>query len=99
MINWASARLRRQELVFNDVKVPKANLLGKEGQGFKIAMATLDGGRIGIGAQALGIAQALMKVLLTTRKNVSSSVSLSASIRVSPLNWPIWQRNFVLPAT
>lgn len=45
------------ELVFNDVKVPKANLLGKEGQGFKIAMATLDGGRIGIGAQALGIAQ------------------------------------------
>jgi alkylation response protein AidB-like acyl-CoA dehydrogenase/rubredoxin len=45
------------ELIFNDVKVPKENLLGKEGQGFKIAMATLDGGRIGIGAQALGIAQ------------------------------------------
>lgn len=45
------------ELLFNDVKVPKENLLGKEGQGFKIAMATLDGGRIGIAAQALGIAQ------------------------------------------
>ena len=45
------------ELIFNDVKVPKENLLGKEGQGFKIAMATLDGGRIGIAAQALGIAQ------------------------------------------
>ena len=45
------------ELIFNDVKVPKANLLGKEGDGFKIAMATLDGGRIGIAAQALGIAQ------------------------------------------
>lgn len=45
------------ELVFNDVKVPKENLLGNEGQGFKIAMATLDGGRIGIAAQALGIAQ------------------------------------------
>lgn len=45
------------ELVFNNVKVPKENLLGKEGQGFKIAMATLDGGRIGIAAQALGIAQ------------------------------------------
>ena len=44
------------ELIFNDVKVPKENLLGKEGQGFKIAMATLDGGRIGIAAQALGIA-------------------------------------------
>ena len=45
------------QLLFNDVKVPKENLLGKEGQGFKIAMATLDGGRIGIAAQALGIAQ------------------------------------------
>ncbi len=45
------------ELIFNDVQVPKENLLGKEGQGFKIAMATLDGGRIGIAAQALGIAQ------------------------------------------
>lgn len=45
------------ELIFNNVKVPKENLLGKEGQGFKIAMATLDGGRIGIASQALGIAQ------------------------------------------
>ncbi|MEF9940248.1 MAG: acyl-CoA dehydrogenase family protein [Clostridium sp.] len=45
------------ELLFNDVKVPKENLLGEEGQGFKIAMGTLDGGRIGIAAQALGIAQ------------------------------------------
>lgn len=45
------------ELIFNDVKVPKENLLGKEGQGFKIAMSTLDGGRIGIASQALGIAQ------------------------------------------
>ncbi|MEG2732119.1 MAG: acyl-CoA dehydrogenase family protein [Clostridium sp.] len=45
------------ELLFNDVKVPKENLLGEEGQGFKIAMNTLDGGRIGIAAQALGIAQ------------------------------------------
>lgn len=45
------------ELVFNNVKVPKENLLGNEGDGFKIAMSTLDGGRIGIAAQALGIAQ------------------------------------------
>ncbi len=45
------------ELVFNNVKVPKENLLGQEGQGFRIAMQTLDGGRIGIASQALGIAQ------------------------------------------
>lgn len=45
------------ELIFNDVKVPKENLLGQEGQGFRIAMSTLDGGRVGVAAQALGIAQ------------------------------------------
>lgn len=45
------------ELIFKDVLVPEENLLGQEGKGFKIAMNTLDGGRIGIAAQALGIAQ------------------------------------------
>ena len=45
------------ELVFDDCEVPAENLLGKEGEGFKIAMQLLDGGRIGVGAQALGIAQ------------------------------------------
>ncbi len=45
------------ELIFDNVKVPKENLLGKPGYGFKIAMKTLDGGRIGIAAQAVGIAE------------------------------------------
>lgn len=45
------------ELVFRDVRVPKENLLGNEGDGFKIAMHTLDGGRISVGAQSLGIGQ------------------------------------------
>ena len=45
------------ELIFEDVKVPKENLLGQVGKGFKVAMMTLDGGRIGVAAQALGIAQ------------------------------------------
>ena len=45
-------------LIFENVRIPKANLLGKEGEGFKIAMQTLDGGRIGVAGQALGIASA-----------------------------------------
>ena len=45
------------ELVFTDCKIPKENLLGELGKGFKMALMTLDGGRIGVAAQALGIAQ------------------------------------------
>lgn len=48
------------ELIFENCRVPKANLLGKIGGGFKVAMMTLDGGRIGIASQALGIAQGAM---------------------------------------
>jgi len=47
-------------LIFEDCRIPRANMLGAEGEGFKIAMGTLDGGRIGIAAQALGIAQAAL---------------------------------------
>ena len=46
------------ELIFEDCKIPKENLLGDLGKGFKVAMTTLDGGRIGIAAQALGITEA-----------------------------------------
>ena len=49
---------RTVQLTFEDMKVPAENLLGQEGEGFKIAMANLDVGRIGIAAQALGIAEA-----------------------------------------
>ncbi len=50
----------QREVIMENVKVPAANLLGKEGEGFKIAMTTLDGGRIGVAAQAVGIAQAAL---------------------------------------
>lgn len=48
------------ELIFEDAKIPKENLIGKEGDGFKICMSTLDVSRIDIGAQAVGIAQAAL---------------------------------------
>jgi len=48
------------ELIFQDCRIPKGNLLGREGEGFKIAMQCLDGGRISIAAQALGIAQSAL---------------------------------------
>ena len=45
------------ELIFTDCEVPRGNRIGNEGEGYKIALSTLDGGRIGVGAQAVGIAQ------------------------------------------
>lgn len=51
---------RTVQLTFEDMKVPAENLLGEEGHGFKVAMANLDVGRIGIGAQSLGIAEAAL---------------------------------------
>ena len=49
------------ELIFTDCRIPKENLLGKEGKGFGIAMHTLDGGRIGIASQALGLAEGALE--------------------------------------
>jgi butyryl-CoA dehydrogenase len=56
------------ELIFSDCEVPVANRLGNEGDGYKIALSTLDGGRIGIGAQATGIAQGAFDASLTYAK-------------------------------
>ena len=56
------------ELVFDNCRIPADNLLGEEGHGFKIAMKTLDGGRIGIASQALGIAQGALDAAVTYAK-------------------------------
>ncbi|MBU1627441.1 acyl-CoA dehydrogenase family protein, partial [bacterium] len=57
------------ELIFEDCEIPSENILGKEGMGFRIAMVTLDGGRIGIAAQAVGIAQACLDESINYSKN------------------------------
>ena len=56
------------ELYFDNVEIPKENLIGNEGDGFKICLGTLDGGRIGIAAQALGIAQASLDAAINYSK-------------------------------
>ncbi len=66
------------ELIFEDCVVPKENLLGQIGEGFKIALSTLDGGRIGIASQALGIAQGAFDVTvdyMKSRKQFGKSLS------------------------
>ena len=66
------------DLVFEDCVVPKENLLGKEGEGFKIAMKTLDGGRIGIASQALGLAEgAINEAVKYTKERVQFGRRLS----------------------
>ncbi|HVJ48525.1 acyl-CoA dehydrogenase [Desulfitobacterium sp.] len=67
------------ELVFEDCRIPAENLLGGEGQGFKIAMQTLDFGRIGIGSQALGIAQGAYEAAVKyTKERVQFGQPISA---------------------
>ena len=66
------------DLIFEDCIVPKENLLGKEGKGFKIAMQTLDGGRIGIASQALGLAEgAIDEAVKYTKERVQFGRPLS----------------------
>ena len=67
------------DLIFEDCIVPKENLLGKEGAGFKIAMQTLDGGRIGIAAQALGIGEgAINETIKYTSERVQFKKRISS---------------------
>ena len=66
------------EVIYENVRVPKENLLGKEGQGFKIAMQTLDGGRIGIASQALGLGEgAVEEAVKYTKERVQFGKRIS----------------------
>ena len=66
------------DLIMEDCIVPKENLLGKEGKGFKVAMGTLDGGRVGVAAQALGIGEgAINEAVKYTQERVQFGKRLS----------------------
>ena len=74
-------------LYFSDCRIPKDALLGAEGKGFKIAMATLDGGRIGVAAQALGIAQGALDASIDyAKERVQFGKPLSA---LQAIQWMI----------
>jgi butyryl-CoA dehydrogenase len=78
------------ELIFEDCRLPASQRLGQEGEGFKIAMSLLDGGRIGIAAQGLGIAQGLLTKRLNMPGSVNSSARPFLTSRRFLLSWPIW---------
>ena len=66
------------DLIFEDCIVPKENLLGQEGKGFKVAMGTLDGGRVGVAAQALGIGEgAIDEAIAYTKERMQFKKRLS----------------------
>jgi butyryl-CoA dehydrogenase len=72
------------DLVFEDCRIPAGNLLGQEGDGFKIAMTALDGGRIGIGAQSVGVAQAALDAAISyakEREQFGQSISKFQGLR------------------
>lgn len=95
------------ELIFDNCRVPRSNLLGKEGQGFKIAMVGLDGARIGVAAQSLGIAEgaldeavAYMKERVQFGKPISAFQGLQWYIadmatRIECAKWLIYRTAFL----
>jgi butyryl-CoA dehydrogenase len=103
------------ELLFNDCKVPKENLMGKPGAGFKIAMIALDSGRIGIASQALGITRACLDESVKYargRKQFGKAISSFEAIQwmladmatgIEAANWLIlsaaWKKDQDLPFT
>jgi alkylation response protein AidB-like acyl-CoA dehydrogenase len=85
------------ELIFDNCRVPKANLLGKEGEGFKIAMSALDGARIGVAAQCLGIAE---RALEESVKYMKARVQFGKPIGAQQgLSWYVAEMKVRIEAT
>ena len=79
------------ELILDDCRVPKANVIGEVGKGYKIAIETLNEGRIGIGAQMLGLAQgALDHALAYSQAAQTVRQAASPNFRASSSSWPRW---------
>ena len=89
---------RSAEISLQDCRVPAENRLGEEGQGLKIALESLDGGRVGIAAQALGLAQGALEAAVVTPSSAKLSASPSPIIRPSSGCSPICKPKSKPPA-
>lgn len=78
------------DIILEDVKVPKENLLGQINQGFKVAMKTLDGGRLGVAAMSLGVAQSCLDEAIKYTKVRKQFGMLWPTSRTPSLLWPTW---------
>lgn len=78
------------QLAFNDLRIPAALRLGEEGEGYRIALANLEGGRIGIAAQAVGMARAAFEAARDYAHERKPSASRSSNTRRWPSAWPTW---------
>ena len=78
--------------MFEDCRIPVENLLGEEGQGFKVAMQTLDGGRNGIAAQAVGIAQGALDASVEYARERHQFENQLRRSKGLALNLRIWQQ-------
>ena len=87
------------ELIFEDAEVPAENLLGCEGQGYEVALSNLAGGRIGIAAQAIGIAQRAMQEALSYAKERNQFGGRLQRSRPFNSNWLTWQRKSRRPVS
>ena len=80
------------QILFENCRVPAANLLVDEGLGLKIALSGLEGGRIGIASQSVGMARAAFEAALAYSKERQASASRSSSTRRCSSSWPTWPR-------
>ena len=80
------------QILFENCRIPAANLIGEEGQGLKIALSGLEGGRIGIASQSVGMARAAFEAALAYAKDRVAFASRSSSTRRSSSSWPTWPR-------
>ena len=89
-MGWNASPMR--ELIFEGCDVPAGNLVGEEGQGFTIALSALEGGRLGIAACSVGVAQAALDAAISFARHRASSGVRSSSSRACSSCWPTWPR-------